>query len=109
MSDVKIVKTAVAGPDWTPLPAHPAASAGKVHRGAVTTGADATFLMGDDSTLVEILVQNAAVRMLQGSAGAVLDDGQTLLPGYHSKSAPAGATLRFRAVSAEATVEILEG
>lgn len=101
------VRTAVA-PEGG-LPAHPAPTAGTVHRGAVTSGADATFLMSDGSTLVEILVQTAPVRMLQGSAGAVLDDGQTLLPGYHSKSVAAGATLRFRAVSTDATVEIMEG
>ena len=29
----------------------------------MTTAADATFLMSDESTLVEILVQNAAVRL----------------------------------------------
>lgn len=102
------VETAYAGPDWTPLPAHPAPSVGTVTHMSVTDSEVASHTVNPRTSLVLILVQTSAVRFLQGAAGDPADHGLTLVPGYHSYAVTPGAALRFQALSGTAALEIVE-
>lgn len=104
---IPLVSTAIAVDGA--LPAQPAPSAGAVTRIAVTAAAAAAHALAATTSLVRISVSGAAVRWLQGADGDVLADGGTLPSGViDTRSVTPGSTLRFQAVSADASVEIEE-
>ena len=109
------VSTALAGPDWTPLPAHPAPNATfwngstNCRRMSVATDGHAYLQLGSDTTLVLIYAKVEAYLLINTATSDISAVGFPLAPGYHSFSVPRGSALRMQAVDTAGDVYVLEG
>jgi hypothetical protein len=110
------VEAAYAGPDYTPLPAHPAPDAdcwgpgqSNVHSFTATSAEAYVFYPHADVTLLQIYV-DGPVRMLANGGADISASGFPLAAaGYFSYSIDAGVPVSFQAVGADVHVTVLEG
>jgi hypothetical protein len=110
------VEAAYAGPDYTPLPAHPAPDANawgvgqsNVHAFTATAAAAYVFQPHADVTLLQIYV-DGPVRMLANGGADISGTGFPLAAaGYYSYSIDPGVPVVFQAVGDDVHVTVLEG
>lgn len=103
------IRTPVAGPDFTPLPAAPIK--GKVTKLSVSSAAATSHVLEKDTSMVRLLIKGGAVYVDENAE--VTADCEELTPGsgtvmYDTRGVTPGATLSFRAVTGTVFVQVKE-
>lgn len=110
------VEAAYAGPDYTPLPAHPAPDAHCWGPGlsnvASFTATSATAYVHTPNplaTLLQVYVSGPVRMLVDGGADISVSGFPLAAAGYYSYSVDPGKSVSFQAVGDDVSVAILEG